>query len=412
MPQFDFLNEVSGSYDHAKDKMKGLGGAEFSMFEAESDSERSAGASSMVTSEGAIHSYPMNLDSAEIDKPQECIRFTAVKQGGLSLEGDEYTKNMAAAEKENDARVFDRMENRALTHQTNADGSFKKSLEERNAQEANFHNQTSTTEGRAKFVEDESLVYDKIVTVASGLSKSVQAKAKDLEHCFLYMPPAVTFTEGATWGSEELGALGKLTKDALTGKGGGIDTMLKNFGGGAAGDLGKAGATAAGAGMAGLLGGAAGYLTAGGIGTGMKAAGRFTTNPYEEQMFNGIPFRSFTFDFTFTPNSVDEGKQVFNIIRMFRFHSRPGYVGGLAGEGLFSFPNEFRIQFNAMRNGAWVQNSVLPKIHNCVCTNVTTNYTPEGFWVAMRDGRPMSTTLSLGFNETVKITQKEVKGGY
>jgi hypothetical protein len=174
MAQFDFLNEVSGSYDHAKDKLKGLGGAEFSMFEAENDSERSAGASSMVTSEGAIHSYPMNLDSAALDKPQECIRFTAVKQGGLSLEGDEYTKNMAAAEKENDARVYDRMENRALTHQTNADGSFKKSLEERNAQEANFHNQTSTAEGRAKFVEDESLVIDKIRTVASGLSKSVR----------------------------------------------------------------------------------------------------------------------------------------------------------------------------------------------------------------------------------------------
>ncbi|SVC92499.1 uncharacterized protein METZ01_LOCUS345353, partial [marine metagenome] len=243
MPQFDFLNEVSGSYDHAKDKMKGLGGAEFSMFEAESDSERSAGASSMVTSEGAIHSYPMNLDSAEIDKPQECIRFTAVKQGGLSLEGDEYTKNMAAANQENEKRVLDREREKSRTHQFK-NGSFKKSQEERNAQEANFDNQTATADGRSKFVGDNMKVHDKITTVASGLSKSVQAKEKDLEHCFLYMPPALTFTEGATWGAEELGSLGKLTKDALTGKGGGIDTMLKNFGGGAAGDLGTAGATA------------------------------------------------------------------------------------------------------------------------------------------------------------------------
>jgi len=50
-------------------------------------------------------------------------------------------------------------------------------------------------------------------------------------------------------------------------------------------------------------------------------------------------------------------------------------------------------------------------IHNCVCTNVSTNYTPEGFWVSMRDGKPMSTTLSLAFNETKKIVQSSEAGG-
>jgi hypothetical protein len=225
------------------------------------------------------------------------------------------------------------------------------------------------------------------------------------------MPPAVSFAEGATWGAEELGAIGNLVKSALTGKGGGIDAMLKNFGGAAAGDLAKTAATAAGGATGGLLGAGAGFVLGTELGTGIKAAGRFTTNPYEEQMFNGIPFRSFTFDFTFTPNSDAEGQEVYDIIRMFRFHSRPGYVGGIAGEGLFSFPNEFRVEFLSMKNGGWVQNNFLPMVHNCVCTNVSTNYTPEGFWVAMRDGRPMSTTLSLAFNETKKIVQTNDKDG-
>ncbi len=358
-----------------------------------------------------VHRYPIDLDSGKLDKALECIRFTAVKQGGLSLEGNEHDKNMAAAQQETDARVLDRELDKSRTHSFK-NGSFKKSQEERNAQEANFDNQTATADGRAKFVGDKSTLVDKGRTMISGIGKSIQAHEEALEHCFLYMPPAVSFTEGATWGAEELGSVGKLAKDALTGKGGGIDAMLKNFGGGAAGDLATAGATAAGAGMGGLLGAGAGFLLSSSLGTGIKAAGRFTTNPYEEQMFNGIPFRSFTFDFTFTPNSPSEGQEVYDIIRMFRFHSRPGYVSGIAGEGLFSFPNEFRVEFLSMKNGGWVTNSVLPKIHNCVCTNVTTNYTPEGFWVAMKDGRPMSTTLSLGFNETKKITQKEVKGGY
>ena len=80
-------------------------------------------------------------------------------------------------------------------------------------------------------------------------------------------------------------------------------------------------------------------------------------------------------------------------------------VGGFMGEGLYTFPNEFKIQFLMNQKGALVQNKFLPKIHNCVCTNVSTNYTPEGFWVAMRDGRPVSYNLSLSFTETQKITQ-------
>ena len=93
---------------------------------------------------------------------------------------------------------------------------------------------------------------------------------------------------------------------------------------------------------------------------------------------------------------------------MFRTHSRPGFVDGFLQAGLYTFPNEFRIEFKMNDKGSLVPNTFLPKIHNCVCTNVTTNYTPEGFWVAMRDGRPISYNLSLSFTETQKITQQSL----
>jgi hypothetical protein len=238
----------------------------------------------------------------------------------------------------------------------------------------------------------------------------MSATAKDLEHCFLYMPPAITYTEGADWGVEALGSLGNVVKQAIGGKTP-IDQMVKDFSGGAVSGLAKLGATAAGAGLGGVLGAGAGYILSGELGAGLKSAGRFQTNPYEEQMFNGVPFRTFSFEFVFTPTDDAEARSVLDIIRMFRFHSRPGFVGGLAGDGLFSFPNEFRIEFATMQNGAWVQNKAFPKLHNCVCTSVATNYTPEGFWVAMRDGNPMSMTLSLNFNETKKIVQSSDAGG-
>ena len=119
-----------------------------------------------------------------------------------------------------------------------------------------------------------------------------------------------------------------------------------------------------------------------------------------------------SFDFALSPASEAEGEQIWEIIRMFRQHSRPGFVGGELRQGLYTFPNEFAISFMKESGGSYVQNKHLPKIHNCVCTNVVTNYSPEGFWVALRDGRPVSYTLGLSFTETVKITQSNETDGH
>ena len=70
------------------------------------------------------------------------------------------------------------------------------------------------------------------------------------------------------------------------------------------------------------------------------------------------------------------------------------------------------IEFLKNNSGSFIKNESIPSIYNCVCTNVTTNYTPEGFWVALRDGRPVSYTLSLAFTETKKITQEDIEEGY
>jgi hypothetical protein len=102
---------------------------------------------------------------------------------------------------------------------------------------------------------------------------------------------------------------------------------------------------------------------------------------------------------------------------MFRKHSRPNFVRGVMGEGLYTFPNEFSIDFlmntesvdQIGHSGEFIPNFHIPKIHNCVCTNVATNFTPEGFWVALRDGRPASYSLGLSFTETKKITQDDIE---
>jgi|LWDU01.1.fsa_nt_gi hypothetical protein len=393
----DIGNGSTGSYDYADSESSGGGPTAVLQAMAERSKKSATGG-------GNIHSYPLNLDSSAEGTVQECIRFTAVKQGGISLEGDNYEKASAETQRQQDVQ-FVKGERKAWLEGLGNEPS-KQQQEEFDARQKFFETDGRTSDIQA-LREEKSMMSragSGFIGFLKTQSKLASATPKDLEHCFLYMPPAISYSEGASWGTEELGAMGNLVKDAISGKTP-IDQMVKDFSGGAVAGLAKLAATAAGAGMGGLMGGVGGYILGTEMGKGLRAAGRFATNPYEEQMFNGIPFRNFSFEFVFTPNSEKEGLEVLKIIKMFRFHSRPGYVGGIAGDGLFTFPNEFRINFATMQNGRWVDNKALPKIHNCVCTSVGTNYTPEGFWVAMRDGRPMSITLTLAFNETKKIVQ-------
>jgi hypothetical protein len=371
--------------------------------------------------------YPIYIDNFNTDNDvpvvYECIHFTAVKQGGISFK-DKATN--AAAQ----AAIANQVDNTAsrggYQGAMNDDGSIVnmglwadnpivKKIEQTTAKinQASGENNDRDLEKEAKT----NSMINKIGSMLKTQHKNVNAEAKNLAHCFLYMPASVQEGLGASWGAESLGALGKTLKDGI--RGGNVDDILKNFTGGVVTDLAKSVALAAGAtagaflaknAMLGALGAASMF---GGVGAGLQAAGRFTQNPYEEQLFNGIGFREFSFEFAFAPANEAEGMQIAEIIKMFRLNSRPNFVDGFMGEGLYIFPNEFAIEF--MKNdggGAFVRNKSLPKIYNCVCSNVATNYTPEGFWTALRDGTPVSYGLSLSFVETKKITQDDVLKGH
>ena len=153
-------------------------------------------------------------------------------------------------------------------------------------------------------------------------------------------------------------------------------------------------------------------------------------NPYEEMMFSGITFRSFSFDFIFRPDSSDEIEAVQEIIKRFRRHSRPSFTKGAFGKSVMDYPMEFDIQFltaergqpklkdnHAMNDAAggdivYVENTHLPKIKTCVCDKVSTNYTPNGVWSAYAAGAPIAITMSLGFKEKELVMEQDIVGGH
>ena len=404
-------NGSSGSYEYGKD--------ESTQSQPEIIQKSETPPISAIPKKNTIHRYPIFMDGAKgtsaddkshIETIKECIHFTAVKQGGISFQKNANAKAKQRILKKNQG-IFDR----ALGIVNSAEENLNLTAKENEERFLAAESIVNKFDGkRSNITNDTATLSQGIFDGINDQLKNTRQEEEALEHCFLYMPNAVSFNETHSWGAEELGAVGNLINNAArNGKGGTIGDTLKEFGIGSAAELAKGAAVAGGAAVGGLLGalGAASLLD--GAGAGIKAAGRFVQNPYEEQLFNGIGFREFSFDFVFAASNEDEYRQVEGIINMFRLHSKPSYtVEG--STSLYTFPNEFKIDFKRLKNdgSSFETNKSLPKIHNCVCTNVATNYTPDGKWIAHSDGRSISTTLTLSFTETAKITQNEVIGGY
>ena len=133
-------------------------------------------------------------------------------------------------------------------------------------------------------------------------------------------------------------------------------------------------------------------------------------NTQQEQLLDGMQFRTFDFTFDFYPKSVDEASVVKEIIKTFRQSMLPdSYVANmLAGVNIgeespesqnaayFNYPNVFRIYFSGPMSKH--VDGFLP----CVCQNAQVDYTGGQKFSVMEDGMPNHIQLTLTFAE-IKI---------
>lgn len=129
----------------------------------------------------------------------------------------------------------------------------------------------------------------------------------------------------------------------------------------------------------------------------------YTFNPQQQTLFEGIDFREFQLDFTFTPTSREEAATVQEIIKVLRVAAAPTKVKATGGF-FFVPPSVFNISFffNSQINYS------IPPIRPCVLQNITLNYAPNG-WAAMKDGSPVQTTISLSFRELDLVDRDNIK---
>ena len=242
-----------------------------------------------------------------------------------------------------------------------------------------------------------------IKTENSVVAKKPSAKTASAA-ISIYMPPGVKVNYSMEYdvtGTDTAGTIAKGIKD--TGNGGDTAENLKTIlqsGVGALGNYGKKLIDEVGESLE--LGRPAELIS--------KSVG-VAFNPHEEQFFKKPNFRSFSYSFDFWPKNEDEMEDVNKIIFLFKYHMHPGMVNGTGGR-LFKVPSEFEIHYAYLG----LENEYLNKISRCVLKDMNVEYGPGEQFSTFRPGAkgapPVTTKMTLDFEETQFITKNEIAEGY
>lgn len=124
-------------------------------------------------------------------------------------------------------------------------------------------------------------------------------------------------------------------------------------------------------------------------------------NPGQFQNYSGSGLRSFSFDFTFIPESESERDQVINIIKFFKRCSSPSVPKWTENTEADSVSSRI-VMLAPMTWEVFVCNKTvndLLSFHKCVCTKVSVKYGDSEKVAMFKDGMIKQITLGLSFSE-------------
>ena len=228
--------------------------------------------------------------------------------------------------------------------------------------------------------------------VTAAMAPSASRQTKRLKSAIaMHVPNQLQIRYSSQWSEEDTAAF------AMTqGIGAGLLNAIQNFGEqgnleGTADTLGAAGANI--------------YLSKG-VGAGaVSAATGLAANPKKEQVFKGVDFRTFTFEYQFFPRSPEEARNVQNIIKQFKYHMHPEMKDDR--NFLYLYPSEFDITY--YQGGR--ENLNLHRHTSCVLTEMSINYTPNGNFTTFNDGMPTQINVAMTFKELSLLTKEKIRDG-
>lgn len=239
----------------------------------------------------------------------------------------------------------------------------------------------------------------------------------------LPFPVNVTHNYGATYEQSQSGILGTAFRQIASGQGfakvtgDATDAMAQHlpksasiFAGGAIGGMiGKV--TGVNKDATAITGSVAAAVNSDNFNNILSKLAGVAQNENAEQVFKRMQFRTFQFDYMFTPKSPEETTQIQEIIKMFKERMHPELS---ENENLLIMPDEFDIEFRYMEE----ENIFIGKIATCVLSGITINSAPIGHWVgfdgsmAQGGGAPVAIQMSLQFTEMEPLVRGMISRGY
>ena len=160
-----------------------------------------------------------------------------------------------------------------------------------------------------------------------------------------------------------------------------------------------------------------------GAAVGIQRTSGIARNPHKAVLYEGVDFRTHSFNFRLSPVSEKDSIAIQKIIQLFKWHMSPGFAAGVdvlgtnvgGGEGgitnngdFFTVPDTFIIEFS--------NSKALFETTPCVLRNFSVDYQPQNYPAYVTaDGEnvyPMEVVISLEFQEIDIVTRKILDNPY
>lgn len=133
---------------------------------------------------------------------------------------------------------------------------------------------------------------------------------------------------------------------------------------------------------------------------------RAVFNPNTELLFQGPQLRGFSFTFKLTPRSADESAVVKDIIKFFKKNMAAKTT---ESQIFLKAPNVFGISYKQF--GKSKSHQGINLIKDCALQSFNVDYTPDGTYMAYKDGAMFSYVLTMQFMELTPIYSKDYDSG-
>jgi hypothetical protein len=130
-------------------------------------------------------------------------------------------------------------------------------------------------------------------------------------------------------------------------------------------------------------------------------------NPHTHLMYKSPALRQFQFTWALKPKNIKQAEQIKQMIMEIRNISYPELSGAaIAGAGFFNYPGSFKVIIVGGKQ------EILLNTIDCACTSLQVNYDTQGNVYTHKDGKPVTSTITVSLQEISQLSRDIVQTLY